>query len=156
MIFESADTRYISLAIGSSHESNPGRRICFPVGFHSFFVLCLVCFNYLLTKADCIIDDVAGQIGASPSIHVWDASTMKTLSVLRGFHVKGVCSLNFSVSGKLLLSVGLDDQHSVAVWRWQEGNWFVDYSLTVTQYNMQQKLQYVDAICLVFFAINVM
>ncbi|XP_078490103.1 echinoderm microtubule-associated protein-like 6 [Ciona intestinalis] len=62
-----------------------------------------------------------GQIGSNPTIHVWDATSKQTLSILKGFHVGGVCSVNFSASGKLLLSVGLDEQHSVAVWRWQEG-----------------------------------
>ena len=32
--------------------------------------------------------------------------------------------VNFSCTGKLLLTVGLDDEHSVAVWRWQEGEHF--------------------------------
>ena len=52
---------------------------------------------------------------------MWDATSKKTLSVIKGFHSKGVCAVNFSCSGKMLLSVGIDDQHSVAVWRWQEG-----------------------------------
>jgi len=64
-----------------------------------------------------------GQIGAKPEIMVWDTMTKTTLSVLKGFHTKGVCAVNFSCSGKLLLSVGVDNNHSVAVWRWQEGNY---------------------------------
>ena len=63
-----------------------------------------------------------GQIGNSPSIHVWNATSKETLSILKGFHEKGVCALDFSAGGKHLLSVGLDNQHTVAVWRWQEGN----------------------------------
>uniref|UniRef100_H2YU32 Uncharacterized protein n=1 Tax=Ciona savignyi TaxID=51511 RepID=H2YU32_CIOSA len=62
-----------------------------------------------------------GQIGSNPTIHIWDAGSKQSVSILKGFHVNGVCSVNFSASGKLLLSVGLDEQHSVAVWRWQEG-----------------------------------
>lgn len=57
----------------------------------------------------------------SPSIHVWDAMTKQTLSVLRCFHSGGVCSVSFSATGKLLLSVGLDPEHSVTIWKWQEG-----------------------------------
>jgi hypothetical protein len=34
------------------------------------------------------------------------------------FHL-GVCSLSFSTSGKMLLSVGVDA--TIAVWRWEEG-----------------------------------
>ena len=33
----------------------------------------------------------------------------------------GVCSLSFSGTGKLLLSVGVDAPFTIAVWRWEEG-----------------------------------
>ncbi len=65
-----------------------------------------------------------GQIGAQPEVNIWDASSKQTLSVIKGFHTRGVCAVNFSCSGKLLLTVGLDDEHSIAVWRWQEGTLF--------------------------------
>lgn len=58
----------------------------------------------------------------SPSIHVWDAMTKQTLSVLRCFHSSGVCSVSFSATGKLLLSVGLDPEHTITIWKWQEGD----------------------------------
>lgn len=81
----------------------------------------------------------SGQIGENPTIHIWNAQTRKTISVLSGKHKKGkisyssiyfnkknpfssgVCSLSFSTSGKLLLSVGVDAPHTIAVWRWEEG-----------------------------------
>ncbi|CAF0858738.1 unnamed protein product [Adineta steineri] len=63
----------------------------------------------------------SGQIGENPTIHIWEASTRKTLSVLSGKHKRGVCSLSFSSSGKLLLSVGVDAPYTIAVWRWEEG-----------------------------------
>lgn len=61
------------------------------------------------------------QIGTTPSIHVWDAMTKHTLSMLRCFHSKGVNYVNFSATGKLLVSVGVDPEHTITVWRWQEG-----------------------------------
>uniref|UniRef100_A0A3B3IJQ9 EMAP like 6 n=1 Tax=Oryzias latipes TaxID=8090 RepID=A0A3B3IJQ9_ORYLA len=60
-----------------------------------------------------------GQILA-PSIHVWDAVTKQTLSILRCSHAKGVGYVNFSATGKLLLSVGVEPEHTITVWRWQE------------------------------------
>ncbi|CAF0987237.1 unnamed protein product [Adineta ricciae] len=84
----------------------------------------------------------SGQIGENPTIHIWDAQTRKTLSVLSGKHKRernivvfrlqirckrltakeySVCSLSFSSSGKLLLSVGVDAPYTIAVWRWEEG-----------------------------------
>lgn len=59
--------------------------------------------------------------GMAPSIHVWDAMTKKTLSILRCPHAKGVGYVNFSATGKLLLSVGVEPDHTITVWRWQEG-----------------------------------
>ena len=35
--------------------------------------------------------------------------------------------MDFSCSGKLLLTVGLDDDHSIGVWRWQEGEDLIFY-----------------------------
>ncbi|TRY96368.1 hypothetical protein DNTS_033743 [Danionella cerebrum] len=63
-----------------------------------------------------------GQIGLAPSIHVWDAVSKQTLSVLRCSHAKGVGYVNFSATGKLLLSVGVDPEHTITIWRWQEGS----------------------------------
>uniref|UniRef100_A0A671R5K6 HELP domain-containing protein n=1 Tax=Sinocyclocheilus anshuiensis TaxID=1608454 RepID=A0A671R5K6_9TELE len=63
-----------------------------------------------------------GQIGLVPSIHVWDAMSKQTLSVLRCSHAKGIGYVNFSATGKLLLSVGVDPEHTITVWRWQEGS----------------------------------
>ena len=77
-----------------------------------------------------------GQIGAQPEVNVWDASTKTTLSVLKGFHTKGVCYADFSCSGKLLLTVGIDDNHSVAVWRWQDGE-FTKFVSSYTQFIIQ-------------------
>ncbi|XP_041958628.1 echinoderm microtubule-associated protein-like 6 [Alosa sapidissima] len=67
------------------------------------------------------IGDVNDLPGMAPSIHVWDAMSKQTLSVLRCSHSKGVGYVNFSATGKLLLSVGVEPEHSITVWRWQEG-----------------------------------
>lgn len=45
----------------------------------------------------------------------------QTLSVLRSYHSRGICSVSFSATGKLLLSVGLDPEHTITIWKWQEG-----------------------------------
>lgn len=59
--------------------------------------------------------------GTTPTIHIWDAMSKQTLSMLRCFHTKGVNYVNFSATGKLLVSVGVDPEHTITVWRWQEG-----------------------------------
>ncbi|CAF3520544.1 unnamed protein product [Rotaria sp. Silwood1] len=63
----------------------------------------------------------SGQIGENPTIHIWNPRTLKTISVLSGKHRRGICSLSFSTSGKLLLSVGVDAPYTIVVWRWKEG-----------------------------------
>uniref|UniRef100_A0AAQ4RNR3 EMAP like 6 n=2 Tax=Gasterosteus aculeatus aculeatus TaxID=481459 RepID=A0AAQ4RNR3_GASAC len=62
-----------------------------------------------------------GQVGRDPAVHVWDIQTLKCLSLLRGFHQRGVCALDFSADGKSLVSVGVDDGHSIVVWDWKRG-----------------------------------
>lgn len=62
-----------------------------------------------------------GQIGKTAPVFVWDYISKETLSILHGAHEVGVCSVDFSCNGKLLLTVGLGPSHSVAVWKWQEG-----------------------------------
>uniref|UniRef100_A0A3Q3FEP0 EMAP like 6 n=1 Tax=Labrus bergylta TaxID=56723 RepID=A0A3Q3FEP0_9LABR len=87
---------------------------------HTDDILCLTVNQH--PKYQNII--ATGQIGEclAPSIHVWDAMTKQTLSILRCSHAKGVGYVNFSATGKLLLSVGVEPEHTITVWRWQEGS----------------------------------
>ena len=62
-----------------------------------------------------------GEIGKSPTINVFDAKTMQTVVSLKGFHRRGVNQLAFSKDGDMLLSVGLDDDHSIAVYSTKDG-----------------------------------
>uniref|UniRef100_A0A3B4AAR7 EMAP like 5 n=1 Tax=Periophthalmus magnuspinnatus TaxID=409849 RepID=A0A3B4AAR7_9GOBI len=84
---------------------------------HSDDILCLTINQH--PKFPNVV--ATGQVATSPSIHVWDAMSKQTLSVLRCYHSGGVCSVSFSATGKLLLSVGLDPEHTVTIWKWQEG-----------------------------------
>jgi microtubule-associated protein-like 6 len=63
-----------------------------------------------------------GQVGKRPLITVWDATTGETVQILKGFHRRAVCQLDFSPDGELLVSVGQDDDHSIAVYRWEDGS----------------------------------
>ncbi|XP_030877785.1 echinoderm microtubule-associated protein-like 6, partial [Leptonychotes weddellii] len=96
---------------------------CLPLGSQSFYlehtddILCLTVNQH--PKYRNVV--ATSQIGTTPSIHIWDAMTKHTLSMLRCFHSKGVNYINFSATGKLLVSVGVDPEHTITVWRWQEG-----------------------------------
>jgi len=62
-----------------------------------------------------------GEIGRKPKIIVWDSDTLQTLAVLKGFHKRGVPLLAFSEGrGDRLASVGLDNDHSIAVYAWEQ------------------------------------
>ncbi|CDQ96815.1 unnamed protein product [Oncorhynchus mykiss] len=91
---------------------------------HTDDILCLTVNQHPKYKnviATGQIGEVTDLPGTTPSIHVWDAMSKQTLSILRCSHTKGVGYVNFSATGKLLLSVGVEPEHTITVWRWQEG-----------------------------------
>lgn len=63
----------------------------------------------------------SAQMGKRPKIFTWSAATGATLSCHEGFHQRFVAALCFSSDGKKLGSVGGDDDHSVAVYSWENG-----------------------------------
>eukprot|EP00727_Mastigamoeba_balamuthi_P005313 m51a1_g14780 hypothetical protein (1397) ;mRNA; r:446353-450955 len=62
-----------------------------------------------------------GQVGKDPAIIVWDSASMRQLKVLKGVHERAVTSIGFSPDGKKLVSVGMDDYHTIVVWDWEAG-----------------------------------
>ncbi len=59
--------------------------------------------------------------GEIPRVLIWQTSDKRTLSTLCAPHGVGICSVDFSPSGKNLVTVGLDAEHTICVWRWEEG-----------------------------------
>lgn len=51
----------------------------------------------------------------NPTIHVWSAKTLETLSILKTSHKGGVLHLAFSGDGQLLISIGMDKTFSIQV-----------------------------------------
>ena len=70
-----------------------------------------------------------GQLGKDPSIHVWlpitdktkDTVSPTTINTLSGFHRRGISQLAFSPGGHKLASIGMDDDHSIAIYDWRKG-----------------------------------
>ncbi|EKX32589.1 hypothetical protein GUITHDRAFT_82168, partial [Guillardia theta CCMP2712] len=81
---------------------------------HTDDVICLSLHPDFITAA-------TGQVGRKALLCVWNTYTMQTLSVIRGFHDYGICSVSFNSDGSLLASVGMDVDHSIAVWDWKTG-----------------------------------
>jgi len=61
-----------------------------------------------------------GQLGRNPRVYIYDTTTLTTVSLLRGRFKKGICQLAFSGDGSLLACVGLDDEATLIIYRWQE------------------------------------
>ncbi|KAF1333559.1 Microtubule-associated protein, partial [Globisporangium splendens] len=79
------------------------------------------------TISDLKRDIVAtGERGKKPVIRLWDAHTGELRCEVKGFHIRGVVSLAFSADMKVLVSVGDDDDHSVALWEdASNGSWIL-------------------------------
>jgi len=56
--------------------------------------------------------------GKLVAIYVWNCVTMQVLTKIEGFHRRAVRHLKFSPNGRYLMSIGEDDQNSVAVYDW--------------------------------------
>ena len=80
--------------------------------FHSDDILCLAMHPDGEIAA-------TGQAGRDPVVCVWSTKTNRVLAELRGFHQRAVTSLSFDATGKFLVTVGLDDEHSIAVYDWE-------------------------------------
>lgn len=53
-------------------------------------------------------------------IFVWDVETKEVLANLKGFHIRAIKLVRFSPSGKYLLTYGLDDDRSLAIYDWEQ------------------------------------
>ena len=62
-----------------------------------------------------------GEVNQLPTIHIWDANTLETVSILKTAHKGGILHLAFSGDGELLVSVGMDKTFSLQVFQWQQG-----------------------------------
>jgi WD40 repeat protein len=58
-----------------------------------------------------------------PDIHIWDSSTCLLITKLSPIHRRGLVYMQFSLDGKKLVSVGQDQDHSIALWVSPTGRW---------------------------------
>lgn len=57
-----------------------------------------------------------GEVNYSPNIHIWDATTLETVIILKSSHKGGILHLAFSGNGSLLLSIGMDKTFSMQIY----------------------------------------
>ena len=62
-------------------------------------------------------------MGKTPKIYVWDTSSGSPviISCMKGFHMRSILAVTFSSDGEKLGSVGNDDDHSIAIYKWKDG-----------------------------------
>ncbi|KAE9119456.1 hypothetical protein PF005_g8164 [Phytophthora fragariae] len=63
----------------------------------------------------------SGEIGKQPKIIVWDLESMEAQCIMQGFHKRGILQLAF-LTPEMLVSIGGDDEHSIAVYE-SANNW---------------------------------
>lgn len=68
-----------------------------------------------------------------PTIHVWDSSTCELLTELPYFHRKGVAAMQFSLDRSMLVSVGQDQDYSIALWLSPSKGWYDGQILATTK-----------------------
>lgn len=86
----------------------------------------LISFSITKDKKYCATGQMAELNHAKPTdkivdVHVWDAETKQLKAKLTRFHKRAVVLVQFSPSGKRLLTVGQDDKNSLAVYDWEVG-----------------------------------
>ena len=64
-----------------------------------------------------------------PSIHIWDSGTCEPVKILPFCHRQGVISMQFSNDRSRLVSLGADQDHSIALWLSPSKQWTADAQL---------------------------
>lgn len=81
------------------------------------------------SELSCVSVSTDGLLAASaekcarPCIHIWDTGTCEEIIVLPQLHRKGVTCMQFSADRKLMVSVGQDEDFSIALWVSVTGSW---------------------------------
>ena len=124
---------YHVAGVGIVRSTKPGKTKTNKQRFafhHTDDILCMALGEDVMEGTNQLRDVVAtGEVGKTPKICVWHPNdNMQLLVSLRGFHQRGVTQLCFSRekkdgatgrTNKYLISLGLDDYHSVAVYDWK-------------------------------------
>eukprot|EP01041_Mallomonas_annulata_P001147 gene1147-2216_t len=90
---------------------------------------CQTIYSQHTAEISCVCVTRDGSLVASvektkrPVIHIWDSSTCVNIIELPLLHRKGVVSMQFSTDKKMLVSVGQDQDHSIAIWESITSDW---------------------------------
>jgi len=110
---------YHAAALGIVMDPTPDRKQQQFYAKHTDDITSLAMVNPSVEKYGNVV--ATGQIGEDADIHIWETSSLETLSIIRGFHRTAVVALDFSSSSKLLLSVDSSPDRGIAVYKWATG-----------------------------------
>lgn len=51
-------------------------------------------------------------------LHIWNIDTMEHMVSLSDFHRRAITNIKFSPNGMFLLTIGQDDDNSIALYEW--------------------------------------
>ncbi|KDO20459.1 hypothetical protein SPRG_14331 [Saprolegnia parasitica CBS 223.65] len=107
---DSSSCIYHTAALGVVYNKQTHRQI-FHYG-HTNDILCLAVHpeGHLV---------VSGEVGKTPKLILWDANSGSSLCTMAGFHRRGVALVAFNSTGDLIVSHGMDDDHSLAIYSLQ-------------------------------------
>ena len=60
-----------------------------------------------------------GESASKPSIHVWNIFNLEPLKIIKTNHKNGIYDLIFSRDSSLIVSIGIDEFHSIQVTNWK-------------------------------------
>jgi len=84
----------------------------------------------------------SGQKGRRPRVHVWDSATGGAVCTLPVFHRRGIPCVTFSPDGKMIASVGQDNNNSIGLYKTCTGEW-TDGTKEATAKGDQNKVLFV-------------
>ena len=61
----------------------------------------------------------SGEACNRPTVHIWEATTMRAIRIIRTFHKNGIINLAFSRCGQFIISLGIDKNFSISVQDWK-------------------------------------
>lgn len=61
-----------------------------------------------------------GEYSQKPKLIVWDSTSMDSISIIVGLFSCGICNLSFDSTSTLIAAIGMDKQHTIGVYNWQQ------------------------------------
>ena len=61
----------------------------------------------------------SSEICMKPAIHIWRSDNLETLTIIKGYHRRGVHLMSFSVDNKFLITCGMKEVSPILIFEWK-------------------------------------